>query len=105
MLGFREGMLVIPWTALEAVRIWRTLKSEGRATGKMCEQFGSGSPEGEDLGARVDAILGRTHTLLEKRAEALTTGDAALVDKHNKRAVRLLKEVDLSMHQIGRAHV
>ena len=102
VLGFREGMLVIPWTALEAVRIWRTLKSEGRATGKMCEQFGSGSPEGEDLGARVDAILGRTHTLLEKRAEALTTGDAALVDKHNKRAVRLLKEVDLSMHLLGR---
>jgi RNA polymerase sigma factor (sigma-70 family) len=102
VLGFREGMLAIPWTALEAVRIWRTLKSEGRATGKMCEQFGSGSPEGEDLGAKVDAILGRTDTLLEKRAEALAAGDAALVEKHNKRAVRLLKEADLSMHLLGR---
>ncbi len=102
VLGFREGMLAIPWTALEAVRIWRTLKSEGRATGKMCEQFGSGSPEGEDLGAKVDAILGRTDTLLEKRAEALAAGDAGLVDKHDKRAVRLLKEADLSMHLLGR---
>ncbi len=102
VLGFREGMLAIPWTALEAVRIWRTLKSEGRATGKMCEQFGSGSPEGEDLGAKVDAILGRTDTLLEKRAEALSSGDAALIEKHDKRAVRLLKEADLSMHLLGR---
>jgi RNA polymerase sigma factor (sigma-70 family) len=102
VLGFREGMLSIPWTALEAVRIWRSLKSEGRATGKMCEQFGSGSPEGEDLGAKVDAILGRADQLLEKRAEAVAAGDAALVDKHNKRAVRLLKEVELSMHLLGR---
>ena len=102
VLGFREGMLSIPWTALEAVRIWRTLKAEGRATGKMCEQFGSGSPEGEDLGAKVDAILGRTDTLLAKRAEALAAGDAALVEKHDKRAVRLLKEADLSMHLLGR---
>jgi RNA polymerase sigma factor (sigma-70 family) len=102
VLGFREGMLAIPWTALEAVRIWRNLKEEGRATGKMCEQFGSGSPEGEDLGAKVDAILGRTHTLLLKREEAVAAGDAALVDKHNKRAVRLLKEVELSMHLLGR---
>jgi RNA polymerase sigma factor (sigma-70 family) len=102
VLGFREGMLAIPWTALEAVRIWRNLKAEGRATGKMCEQFGSGSPEGEDLGARVDAILGRADQLLEKRAEAVAARDAALVEKHNKRAVRLLKEVELSMHLLGR---
>jgi len=102
VLGFREGMLSIPWTALEAVRIWRTLKSEGRATGKMCEQFGSGSPEGEDLGAKVDAILGKADQLLEKRAAAVAEGDAALIDKHNKRAVRLLKEAELSMHLLGR---
>ena len=102
VLGFREGMLAIPWTALEAVRIWRNLKAEGRATGKMCEQFGSGSPEGEDLGAKVDAILGRADVLLQKRAEAVAARDLALVDKHNKRAVRLLKEVELSMHLLGR---
>ncbi len=101
-LGFREGMLAIPWTSHEAVRIWRTLKSENRATGKMCEQFGSGSPEGEDLGAKVDAILGRVDALLEKRKEALAAHDAALVDKHDKRAVRLLKEANLSMHLLGR---
>ena len=102
VLGFREGMLAIPWTALEAVRIWRNLKAEGRATGKMCEQFGSGSPEGEDLGAKVDAILGRADLLLAKRAEAVAAADVALVEKHNKRAVRLLKEVELSMHLLGR---
>jgi RNA polymerase primary sigma factor len=101
-LGFREGMLALSWTAHEAVRVWRTLKAENRATGKMCEQFGSGSPEGEDLGARVDAILGRVDALLQKRAEALAAGDAALVEKHDKRAIRLLKEADLSMHLLGR---
>jgi hypothetical protein len=54
---FREVVLAIPWTADEVVRVWRTLKAESRATGKMSESFGSGSPDGEDLGARIDAVL------------------------------------------------
>jgi hypothetical protein len=51
---FRQAILSIPWTATEVVGIWQGLKQEGRATGKMSESFGSGSPDGEDLGARVD---------------------------------------------------
>jgi len=101
-LAFREGMLGVPWTAAEAVRIWQTLRAEGRATGKMCESFGSGSPEGEDLGARIDGILARIETLLGKRQAALEAGDAALVSKQEKRSARLLKEADLSMQLLSR---
>jgi hypothetical protein len=32
-LAFREGIVRVPWTSVEAVRIWRTLKAENRATG------------------------------------------------------------------------
>ena len=101
-LEFREGILRIPWSGAEAVRIWQGLRSENRATGKMCESFGSGSPEGEDLGARVDAMLGRIETLLAKREKALAAGNAADVRKHDARVVRLLKEADLSMQIMGR---
>ncbi len=101
-LGFREGMVSIPWTGMEAVRIWQGLKAEGRATGKMCESFGSGSPEGTDLGARVDGILGKIEALLLKRDAALEAGKADLVVKQEKRVSRLLKEADLSMQLLGR---
>jgi RNA polymerase primary sigma factor len=101
-LAFRELITTIPWTAREAVRIWRNLKAESRATGKMCESFGSGSPEGEDLGAKVDAILGRIEALLGKRDAAFEAGKAETVAKHERRMARLLKEADLSMQLLGR---
>jgi RNA polymerase primary sigma factor len=101
-LAFREGMLQVPWTAAEAVRTWQGLRAEGRATGKMCEAFGSGSPEGEDLGARVDSILAKIEVLLGRRAAALEAGNAPLVAKQDARSARLLKEADLSMQLLGR---
>jgi RNA polymerase sigma factor (sigma-70 family) len=101
-LAFREGMIRIPWTSVEAVRIWRTLKAENRATGKMCEQFGSGSPEGEDLGARVDAILSKIEALANKRQAALDAGKQPLMQTHERRMARLLREADLSMQLLGR---
>ena len=101
-LGFREGMIGIPWTAAEAVRIWQGLKAEGRATGKMCESFGSGSPEGTDLGARVDSILGKMEALITKRVVAYEAGKDADVVKQDRRIARLLKEADLSMQLLGR---
>src|SRR5512134_210689 len=101
-LAFREGMLAIPWTSLEAVRIWRTLKAENRATGKMCEAFGSGSPEGEDLGARVDAILAKIEGLTQKRQAARDAGKRQLMETHERRMARLLREADLSMQLLGR---
>ncbi len=101
-LSFREGMIRIPWTSIEAVRIWRTLKSENRATGKMCEQFGSGSPEGEDLGARVDAILVKIEALTHKREAARHAAKRSLMEAHERRMGRLVREADLSMQLLGR---
>ncbi len=101
-MGFREGMMAVPWTAAEAVRIWRTLKAESRATGKMCESFGSGSPEGEDLGAKVDATLARIEAVLRQRTAAVETGDPDQILRQDKRAAQLLKKADLSMHLLGR---
>jgi RNA polymerase primary sigma factor len=101
---FREVALAIPWAADEVVRIWRTLKAESRATGKMSESFGSGSPDGEDLGARVDAVLKKVEAQLRRR-EALVAsagpGSAELA-KLDKRTSRLLWEADLSMQILGR---
>ena len=101
-LGFREGMVNVPWTSMEAVRIWRGLKAENRATGKMCESFGSGSPEGEDLGAKIDALLAKIEGLLGKREQAIEAAKPELVSRHEKRMARLLKEADLSMQLLGR---
>ncbi len=99
---FRDGLVQIPWTATEAVRIWEGLRAENRATGKMCESFGSGSPEGEDLGARIDDVLGKIAALLRRREAALEAGNADAVAKAEKRAARLLKDADLSMQLLGR---
>ena len=101
-LEFREGVIKVPWSADEAVRIWQGLRSESRATGKMCESFGSGSPEGEDLGARIDLVLGKIEALVTKRDKALEVGDVDGARKLEARAQRLLKEADLSMQIFGR---
>jgi RNA polymerase primary sigma factor len=101
-LEFREGVIRVPWSSAEAVRIWQGLRAENRATGKMCESFGSGSPEGEDLGARIDLILGKIEAILAKREKALEAGSRDAVQKADVRAARLLKEADLSMQIFGR---
>jgi RNA polymerase primary sigma factor len=101
-LEFREGVIGVPWSAAEAVRIWQGLRAENRATGKMCESFGSGSPEGEDLGARIDLILGKIEAILVKREKAIEAGSREAVKKADLRAARLLKEADLSMQIFGR---
>jgi len=100
---FRQAILSIPWTATEVVGIWQGLKQEGRATGKMSESFGSGSPDGEDLGARVDACMKKVETLLRKRASlpSDSSGDAARL-RLDPRISRLLWESDLSMQLLGR---
>jgi len=102
--AFRDGMMKVPWTSREAVRIWRGLKAENRATGKMCESFGSGSPEGEDLGARVDAILGKMESLWCKREAALEAGQPEEVAKLERRMARLMRDADLSMQLFARMH-
>jgi RNA polymerase primary sigma factor len=101
-LEFREGMIRVPWTAQEAVRVWQELRAENRATGKMCESFGSGSPEGEDLGGRIDAHMAKIEAQLRRREAALGGADADAVEKIERRASRLLKDADLSMQLLGR---
>ena len=102
VLAFREGMVAVPWTAMEAVRIWRGLKAENRATGKMCESFGSGSPEGQDLGAVMDGIMGKIEVQLERREKAINEHKLDTAIRHEKRAAKLLKEADLSMQLLAR---
>jgi len=102
VLGFREGMVNLPWVAKQAVGIWRGLKAENRATGKMCECFGSGSPEGEDLGAKIDGLLGKIEVQIGKRERAAQDGKPEQVIRLDKRIARLLKEADLSMQLLGR---
>jgi RNA polymerase primary sigma factor len=68
----------------------------------MCEAFGSGSPEGEDLGARVDAVLAKIEAAVNKRVAAVEAGKAPLVEAHERKMARLLREADLSMQLLGR---
>jgi RNA polymerase primary sigma factor len=101
---FRDAILSIPWTAEEVVRIWTELKAEGRATGKISESFGSGSPDGEDLGAHVDACLAKVEGCMRRRANltAERRPDAAALERLDRRTVRLLTETHLSMQLLGR---
>jgi RNA polymerase primary sigma factor len=107
--AFREGMRSIPMTAREVIAIWRELKAEERVTGKMSESFGSGSPDGEDLTARVDDALSKVETLLRQRDD-LVSGAKKLVAKDREKAIervdrklsQRLAQADLSMQILGR---
>ncbi len=106
-LAFREGMLSVPLVAVEVVEIWRGLKADERVTGKMSESFGSGSPAGEDLTARVDEAVGQVQTNLARR-EALLSGKRAVkdvgqaLDRLDKRTAVRLRDADLSMQNLAR---
>lgn len=107
--AFREGMRSIPLTAREVIAIWRELKAEERVTGKMSESFGSGSPDGEDLTARVDAALSKVETLLRQRddlasgAKRMNAKDRAkTLERLDKKLSQRLDEADLAMQILGR---
>jgi RNA polymerase primary sigma factor len=100
----KQGILSVPYTARESVRIWLQLQKDNRVTGKMSESFGSGSPEGEDRGAHVDAAHRRIERWLPKR-DALVAGGAARaaeLAKFDKKVSRELAKADLSMQIFGR---
>jgi RNA polymerase primary sigma factor len=107
-LAFREGMRSIPMVADEVISIWRELKAEERVTGKMSESFGSGSPDGEDLTAKVDEALSRVEKLLSQRQAAIGAGGrrgkeaAAALARLDRRIGRALDDADLSMQILGR---
>ncbi len=94
----RGGILSAPFTWREAVRIWRNLQAENRVTAKMSESYGSGTPDGEERGARLDRALKRVEAQLAKY-DALA-GDKAARDKRERLGQsiqRALREADLSM--------
>jgi RNA polymerase primary sigma factor len=104
--AFREGMLRIPQTAHHVVEIWRGLKAEERVTGKMSESFGSGSPDGEDLTARVDEAVSKVEAQLRQRQRLVETRTgkdlAAALDRLDRRIAQRLEEADLSMQILAR---
>lgn len=107
-LAFRQGMRSIPMVADEVIGIWRELKAEERVTGKMSESFGSGSPDGEDLTAKVDEALARVEKLLGQRQATVGTGGrrskeaAAALERLDRKLGRALDDADLSMQILGR---
>jgi RNA polymerase primary sigma factor len=106
-LAFREGMRSIPLVAEEVNNAWRELKGEERVTGKMSESFGSGSPDGEDLTAKVDEALSRVEKLLSQRRTVVTGGSrakdaAAALERVDRKIAKALQDADLSMQILAR---
>jgi RNA polymerase primary sigma factor len=97
-LEMRSGILSVPFTWREAVSIWRGLQAENRVTAKMSESYGSGTPNGEERGERLDRALKRVETLIGKydafQAEKARREPLEKVEQGIKRALR---DADLSM--------
>ena len=94
----RAGILAVPFTWREAVDIWRGLQGENRVTAKMSEAYGSGTPDGEERGARLDKALAKVEAQLTKYDEA--AGHKSPKERSHKVASsiqRALKQADLSM--------
>lgn len=97
-LEMRGGILSVPFTWREAVDIWRGLQAENRVTAKMSEAYGSGTPDGEERGERLDKALKRVESLLaryDKQLEEKAERDA--LDRIGRSIQKALREADLSM--------
>jgi RNA polymerase primary sigma factor len=94
----RSGILSVPFTWREAVSIWRGLQAENRVTAKMSEAYGSGTPDGEERGERLDKALKKVETLLGKHEVAIssrTPKDKIQQIEHSIQTA--LRDADLSM--------
>ncbi len=94
----RAGILAVPFTWREAVDIWRGLQAENRVTAKMSEAYGSGTPDGEERGERLDKALAKVEAQLVKYDDE--AGHKSPKDTSHKVASsiqRALKQADLSM--------
>ena len=94
----RSGILSVPLTWREAITHWRALQAENRVTAKMSEAYGSGTPEGEERGERLDQAMQEVEALLDKYEAAgghkrPQEGTAELTDQIQ----RALRDADLSM--------
>ena len=94
----RSGILSIPFTWREAVQIWRGLQAENRVTAKMSESYGSGTPDGEQRGERLDKALQRVERLLRAYDGLEERGAAPEKFARARKSIqRALGEADLSM--------
>ena len=97
-LEMRGGILAVPFTWREAVDIWRGLQAENRVTAKMSEAYGSGTPDGEERGERLDKALKRVESSLAKYDRQLEDKAAReVLDKIGKNIQRALRDAFLSM--------
>jgi RNA polymerase primary sigma factor len=94
----REAILRVPLTWRETVDIWRGLQAEHRVTAKMSEAYGSGTPESEERGDKIDKCLKRVEAQLERYVElAAAAAGSAEVARTVKLIRKALREADLSM--------
>jgi RNA polymerase primary sigma factor len=97
-LEMRGGILAVPFTWREAVDIWRGLQTENRVTAKMSEAYGSGTPDGEERGERLDKALKRVESSLARYDRQLEDKAAReVLDKIGKNIQRALRDAFLSM--------
>jgi len=94
----RAGILAVPFTWRESVSIWRGLQAENRVTAKMSEAYGSGTPDGEERGDKLDKALKRVESQLalwdKGRSEKVEAEKLAKISRNIQRALR---DADLSM--------
>ena len=94
----RAGILAVPFTWREAVSIWRGLQAENRVTAKMSEAYGSGTPDGEERGDKLDKALKRVESQLALWDKGQSEkAEAAKLEKISRNIQRALRDADLSM--------
>jgi len=95
----RSGILSVSFTWREAIDIWRGLQTENRVTAKMSEAYGSGTPEGEERGEKLDKCLKKVEALLTRYDEvaAAAKEDKDATAKLGVSIQKALREADLSM--------
>ena len=95
----RSGILSVSFTWREAIDIWKGLQTENRVTAKMSEAYGSGTPEGEERGEKLDKCLKKVEGLLVKYDELAASGkdDKDGLAKLGASIQKQLREADLSM--------
>jgi RNA polymerase primary sigma factor len=94
----RSGILSVPFTWREAVTIWRGLQAENRVTAKMSEAYGSGTPDGEERGERLDKALKKVEMLLSKHEVLVSSRTARDKIQQVEQSIQTaLRDADLSM--------
>jgi len=99
----RGGILSVPFTWREAIDIWRNLQAENRVTAKMSEAYGSGPPEGEERGERLDKALRKVEARLTRYdVVVLEEQTDDKLEKLVESIEKALREPDLSMQVFER---